>query len=206
MCLAPPASGQTASLNQVQPLLPTVKNAAQRWCLADLKGDPRWTPEVNRLSISTSTGNGPGGGTLTSGSLAVNSQRDPRFNASEQFGYEQLCNGYQLPPRQLLQVQEAAGNGTIREVEGGYQKSYANVRNSLQPLRCHFRPTEDQDRERLRDLGASPPHLNPAQAVLSRHLDDTSGGHTSSEGGSSPEHWEHRRPLGIPNTIKDGES
>lgn len=203
-----PTNTTTESATQIQPLLPAVKNG-QKWCLADLKNDPRWS-EFNRLAISTSTGNGPGGGPLTSPTLATS--RDPRFGLPEPFGYDQLCSGpYQLQPRQLLSVQqqEASSNNEAaisREMEG-YQK-YSNVRGAAQPFGVrHFRP--DDERERLRELGGSPPHMGPQTTINSRagHLDDTSGGHTSSEGGSSPEHWDYKRSIGVSNaSIKDGKS
>ncbi|XP_022699612.1 hepatocyte nuclear factor 4-gamma-like isoform X2 [Varroa jacobsoni] len=86
----------------------------------------------------------------------------------------------------------------------GYQK-YSNVRGAAQPFGVrHFRP--DDERERLRELGGSPPHMGPQTTINSRagHLDDTSGGHTSSEGGSSPEHWDYKRSIGVSNaSIKD---
>ncbi|OQR80014.1 transcription factor HNF-4-like [Tropilaelaps mercedesae] len=207
VCIGPTTT-TTGSVTQIQQLLPTVKNG-QKWCLADLKNDPRWS-DFNRLNNSISTGNGPGGGPLTSPTLAAS--RDPRFGPPELFGYDPLCNGtYQLQPRQVACVEQAEatannnGAGVGREIEG-YQK-YPNVRGAVQQpfaVRGHFRP--EDDRERLRDLGASPPQMGPQAIHGSRPggVDDTSGGHTSSEGDSSPEHWDHRRPSGISNpSIKD---
>lgn len=159
-----PTTTTTGTANHLQPLLPTVKNG-QKWCLSDIK-DPRW--ELNRLP--TSSGNGPGGGSLAN---TLENQRDPRFGPTEGFCYDQVCAGYQVP-RQFVPVQE---NGNGRELE--YQKL------TRPPLRG-FR---DEESER-----------SPIRGPQHQHGLDDASGHTSSEGGSSPERWEQRR-----SNIKDGE-